>query len=69
MEKITLKDIPTKGAENAKVVIVEYSDFQCPFCKRGKDMLPDIMKEYGDKVKIAYKQLPSRIITGPCPPQ
>lgn len=60
MEKITLKDIPTKGAENAKVVIVEYSDFQCPFCKRGKDMLPDIMKEYGDKVKIAYKQLPLR---------
>lgn len=58
MEKISLKDTPTKGAENAKVVIVEYSDFQCPFCKRGKDMLPDIMKEYNGKVKIAYKQMP-----------
>jgi protein-disulfide isomerase len=60
MEKISLKDTPTKGAENAKVVIVEYSDFQCPFCKRGKDMLPDILKEFNGKVKIAYKQMPLR---------
>jgi protein-disulfide isomerase len=58
MEKISLKDVPTKGAENAKVVIVEYSDFQCPFCKRGKDMLPQILKEFNGKIKIAYKQLP-----------
>jgi protein-disulfide isomerase len=41
-------------------VIVEYSDFQCPFCKRGKDMLPDILKEFNGKVKIAYKQMPLR---------
>ena len=58
MEKISLKDVPIKGADNAKVVIVEYSDFQCPFCKRGKDMIPQILKDYNGKVKIAYKQLP-----------
>lgn len=58
MEKISLKGVPTKGADNAKVVIVEYSDFQCPFCKRGKDMLPQILKEYDGKIKIAFKQLP-----------
>ncbi|MEQ9619287.1 MAG: thioredoxin domain-containing protein [Deltaproteobacteria bacterium] len=58
MEKISLKDIPTKGAKDAKVTIVEYSDFQCPFCKRGKDMIPSILKEYDGKVKISYKQLP-----------
>ncbi len=58
MEKISLKDVPTKGTDKAKVVIVEYSDFQCPFCKRGKDMLPQILKDYNGKVKIAYKQLP-----------
>jgi protein-disulfide isomerase len=58
MEKISIKDVPTKGTDNAKVVIVEYSDFQCPFCKRGKDMLPQILKDYKGKVKIAYKQLP-----------
>lgn len=58
MEKITLENVPTKGAADAKVTIVEYSDFQCPFCKRGKDMLPAILKEYDGKVKISYKQLP-----------
>jgi protein-disulfide isomerase len=58
MNKISLKDVPVKGAEDAKVTIVEYSDFQCPFCKRGNDIIPQILKEYDGKVKIAYKQLP-----------
>ncbi len=58
VEKISLDNVPSKGAENPKVTVVEYSDFQCPFCKKGKDMLPDILKEYGDKVSISYKQLP-----------
>lgn len=60
MAKISLENIPTKGAEDASVVVVEYSDFQCPFCKRGKDMIPEILKKYDGKVKIAYKQLPLR---------
>jgi len=60
MDKISLENIPTKGAQGAKVTIVEYSDFQCPFCKRGKDMLPEILKKYDGKVKVAYKQLPLR---------
>ena len=58
MEKISLENVPVKGAKDADVVVVEYSDFQCPFCKRGKDMLPDIMKTYDGKIKIAFKQLP-----------
>ncbi len=58
VEKISLKNVPTKGAKDPKVTVVEYSDFQCPFCKRGKDMLPDILKEYGDQISISYKQLP-----------
>jgi protein-disulfide isomerase len=61
MEKISLKDVPTKGPDDAKVTIVEYSDFQCPFCKKGKDMLPTILKEYDGKVKISYKQLPLKM--------
>jgi protein-disulfide isomerase len=58
MSKISLEDIPVKGAEDAKVTIVEYSDFQCPFCKRGAEIIPQILKDYDGKVKIAYKQLP-----------
>ena len=57
-EKISLEGTPTKGAENAPITVVEYSDFQCPFCKRGKDMLPDILKEYDGKVSISFKQYP-----------
>jgi len=60
MDKISLENTPIKGAEEAQVVVVEYSDFQCPFCKKGKDMLPEILKEYDGKVKVAYKQLPLR---------
>ncbi len=58
MKKISLNDVPTKGFKNAKVTVVEYSDFQCPFCKRGKDMLIDILKSYKGKIKIVYKQMP-----------
>ncbi|MCL4243997.1 MAG: thioredoxin domain-containing protein [Candidatus Dadabacteria bacterium] len=60
MEKIVLEDVPYKGNKDAEVVVVEYSDFQCPFCKRGKDMLPDILKSYDGKIKISFKQLPLR---------
>jgi len=59
MKKISLKDVPVKGDKNARVTIVEYSDFQCPFCKRATDnMLPQILKEYDGKVKLVYKQFP-----------
>ncbi len=61
MSKISLEDVPVKGADDAKVTIVEYSDFQCPFCKRGTDIIPQILEEYDGKVKIAYKQLPLAI--------
>lgn len=59
MKKITLKGKPSKGPENAKVIIVEYSDFQCPFCTRGyQTMESQVLKEYGDKVRFFYKNLP-----------
>ena len=60
MEKISLKDVPVKGNKDAEVIVVEYSDFQCPFCKRGKDMLPDILKSYEGKINVSFKQLPLR---------
>jgi len=63
MEKISLKGRPTKGPANAKVTIVEYSDFQCPFCARGYQTLENqVLKEYGDKVKVVFKQFPLQSI-------
>ena len=59
MEKITLKGEPFKGGANAKVTIVEYSDFQCPFCTRGYATIEnEVLKTYGDKVKFYYKHFP-----------
>lgn len=58
MDDISLENVPVKGNENAAVKIVEYSDFQCPFCKRGSEMLPDLLDQYGDDIAIYYKQLP-----------
>ena len=59
MKKIDLKRKPAKGPENAKVVIVEWSDFQCPFCSRGYQTLENqVLKEYGDKVRFIYKNFP-----------
>ncbi|HLY36934.1 MAG TPA: thioredoxin domain-containing protein [Candidatus Binatia bacterium] len=59
MAKINLKGEPHKGPENAKVTIVEYSDFQCPFCSKGYQTIEkQVLTNYGDKVKFYYKNYP-----------
>ncbi len=58
---VDLGDAPIKGPESAPVTIVEWSDFQCPFCKRVTPTLAQIEKEYGDKVRFAFKHLPLSI--------
>lgn len=52
------KSAPTKGAAKAKIVIQEFSDFQCPFCSRVIPTLDQLMKEYGDKVQIVWRDYP-----------
>jgi protein-disulfide isomerase len=49
---------PFKGAANAPITIVEFSDFQCPYCARVNPTLEQVMKTYGDKVKIVFKDFP-----------
>ncbi|GIW40868.1 MAG: hypothetical protein KatS3mg076_1445 [Candidatus Binatia bacterium] len=59
MEKISLDGEPMKGNKKAKVTIVEYSDFQCPFCARGYNTIEkQVLPEYGDKVRFVYKHFP-----------
>jgi protein-disulfide isomerase len=59
MDKINLKGEPSKGPANAKVTIVEYSDFQCPFCSRGYSTIEkQVLPAYSDKVKFYYKSYP-----------
>jgi len=49
---------PVWGKEDASVTIVEFSDFQCPFCSKAADTVNQIKKKYGGKVKIAFKHFP-----------
>jgi protein-disulfide isomerase len=59
MSKIDTNGRPTRGAKASKVVLVNYDDFQCPFCSRmHQTLFPDILKEYGDRVTFIYKDYP-----------
>lgn len=49
---------PTHGPDNALVTVVEFSEFQCPFCARAQDTLKALRARYGTRVQFAYKHLP-----------
>ncbi|MFO0621350.1 MAG: thioredoxin domain-containing protein [Polyangia bacterium] len=56
--KALIGDAPMKGPANAKVTIVQWSDFQCPFCSRVEPTITQLMKEYPKEVRVIFKQLP-----------
>jgi protein-disulfide isomerase len=59
MKKIDVTGRPARGAKDAKVVAVNYDDFECPFCSRMHSALfPTLLKEYGDRVRFIYKDYP-----------
>ncbi|HVZ72570.1 MAG TPA: thioredoxin domain-containing protein [Polyangia bacterium] len=53
-----IKGAPIKGSKDALVTIVQYSDFQCPFCSRVEPTIAQVMKEYDGKVRVAWRDLP-----------
>ena len=59
MSKIDMAGRPTRGAKGAKVVVVNFDDFECPFCSRmHQTLFPELLKEYGDRVAFVYKDYP-----------
>ena len=59
MKKIDVSGRPTRGNKDAKVVAINYDDFECPYCSRmHQNLFPGILKEYGDKVLFIYKDFP-----------
>jgi protein-disulfide isomerase len=58
-DKIALANQPIRGDPAAKVTVVEYADFQCPFCARAYRMMEDsLLKDYGNRVRFVFKHLP-----------
>ena len=56
--KVAVGSAPVRGPATALVTIVEFSDFQCPYCSRVGVTLERIRKEYGDKVRFVWKDTP-----------
>lgn len=57
-KKVEFPDNRVRGNKAATIEIVEYSDFQCPYCQRGFMTVEEVRKKYGDKVKFIFKHLP-----------
>lgn len=53
---------PSKGSKTAKVKIVEFADFQCPYCTRAAETAKELAAKYGDKVEFSYRHFPLRSI-------
>lgn len=51
-------DAKTKGSESPKVTLVEYSDFQCPACKKAMPIVRELTKKYKDDLQVVYKHFP-----------
>ncbi len=61
-KQIEVGSATTRGGANAKVTIVEYSDFQCPYCAQAYGTIKQLEAAYGDKIRLVYKDFPLREI-------
>jgi protein-disulfide isomerase len=52
------KDETFRGDANAPITLVEYSDFECPFCSRGFATVKDLLAKYKGQIRFVYKHLP-----------
>ncbi len=57
--EVGLGSTPPKGNPKAPVTIIEFSDYQCPFCKKAEPTVAEVLKVYGpDKVRLVYRNFP-----------
>jgi protein-disulfide isomerase len=61
LAKMKLEGAPVTGNKDAKVTVVEYTDFQCPYCSRAHTTVEQLLKDYDGKIKVVYKSLPLNI--------
>jgi len=49
---------PSRGPAGAPITIVEFSDFECPYCSRAEETVSEVLRVYGDKIRLVYRDLP-----------
>ena len=49
---------PDKGPKDAPIELIEFSDFQCPFCQRANPTVQQVLKTYGDRIHFVYRHYP-----------
>lgn len=55
---VALGNAPTQGVAGAPIIMIEYSDFQCPFCQRAAPTVKQVLDQYKGKILFAYKHYP-----------
>jgi protein-disulfide isomerase len=55
---VAVGDKPFRGNKDATVTIIEFSDFQCPYCKRGSEIMKEVSAKYGDKIRFTFHHFP-----------
>ncbi len=56
--EVSVAGEPSRGPDTAPVTIVEFSDFQCPFCRSFNTTLDRVLKDFGSDVRVVYRQFP-----------
>lgn len=59
--KVTMPELPNvvwQGNDKAKVTVVEFSDFECPYCLQFQPSVQQLLKDYGDKIRFTYRHFP-----------
>jgi protein-disulfide isomerase len=57
-QKVAAANSPSKGSAGAPIEMIEFSDFQCPFCLRADPTVQQVLKTYGDRIRFVYRHYP-----------
>ena len=57
-QRFASNDSPARGSASAPIELIEFSDFQCPFCLRADPTVRQVLQTYGDKIRFVYRHYP-----------
>ncbi len=58
VEEVSPDDDPFKGSLDAPVTIIEFSDYQCPYCRGAESVVDQVLEAYGDRVRLVFRDFP-----------